>query len=116
MAVEADITAPLFAPPSIAAGRADAGDGSLLLRSTGPLGDYPVTVVHSVRAWATADPAHPLVAERSQAGDWRVCSYGEAVAAADAIGPGLANRAALVDLLYAEPAPPGVIVAEGDRS
>ena len=28
----------------------------------------------------------------------------------------LANRAALVDLLYAEPAPPGVIVAEGTRS
>jgi feruloyl-CoA synthase len=28
----------------------------------------------------------------------------------------LANRAALVDLLYTEPAPPGVIVAEGARS
>ena len=94
MAVEAGVTAPLFAPPSIVAdrpdaeagGEGDAGDGSLLLRSTEPLGDYPVTVVHSVRAWAAGDPGHPLVAERTSAGAWRVCSYGEAVAAADAIG------------------------------
>jgi feruloyl-CoA synthase len=86
MAVEAGITSLLFAPPSIAA---DAGDGSVLLHSTEPLGDYPVTVVHSVRAWAAADPGHPLVAERTSAGNWRVCSYGEAVAAADAIGQGL---------------------------
>jgi len=89
MAVEAGLTALLFAPPSIRADQAGAGDGSLLLRSTEPLGDYPVTVVHSVRAWAAADPGHPLVAERTSAGAWRVCSYGEAVAAADAIGQGL---------------------------
>jgi feruloyl-CoA synthase len=89
MAVEAGITALLFAPPSIVADLADAGDGSLLLRSTEPLGDYPVTVVHSVRAWAAAAPGHPLVAERTAAGSWRICSYGEAVAAADAIGQGL---------------------------
>jgi feruloyl-CoA synthase len=84
MAVEAGITALLFAPPSIVADQAGAGDGSLLLRSTEPLGDYPVTVVHSVRAWAAADPGRPLVAERTTAGT--------------------------------EPAPPGVIVAEGTRS
>jgi feruloyl-CoA synthase len=89
MAVEAGITALLFAPPSIVADQADAGDGSVLLRSTDPLGDYPVTVVHSVRAWAALDPGHPLVAERTTAGSWRVCGYGEAVAAADAIGQGL---------------------------
>ncbi len=91
MAVDAGINTQLFARPSIVADQADAdvGDGSLLLRSTEPLGDYPVTVVHSVRAWAAADPAHPLVAERGAAGAWRICSYGEAVAAADAIGQGL---------------------------
>jgi hypothetical protein len=70
MAVEAGITSLLFAPPSI---RADAGDGSVLLRSTEPLGDYPVTVVHSVRAWAAGDPGHPappgvIVAEGTCAG------------------------------------------------
>ena len=89
MAVEAGTAALLFASPSIVADRADDGDGSLLLRSTDPLGDYPVTVVHTVRAWAAADPGHPLVAERTTAGAWRVCSYGEAVTAADAIGQGL---------------------------
>ncbi len=89
MAVEAGITPVLFAPPSIVADRADAGDGSVLLRSTDPLGDYPATVVHSVRAWAALDPGHPLVAERTTVGSWRVCGFGEAVAAADAIGQGL---------------------------
>jgi len=94
MPVEAGITAPQFAPPSIVVDRADthAGDGSLLLRSADPLGDYPVTVVHSVRAWAAADPGHPLVAERGPEGAWRVCRYGEAVAAADAIGQALLDR------------------------
>ncbi|MGH3254000.1 MAG: AMP-binding protein [Streptosporangiaceae bacterium] len=89
MAVEAGTTALLFAPPSIVADGDGTGDGNLLLCSTEPLGDYPVTVVHSVRAWAAADPGHPLAAERSTAGAWRICSYGEAVAAADAIGQGL---------------------------
>src|SRR5579863_3548307 len=96
MAVEAGVAAPLFAPPRIVADRpaadADAGDGRMLLRSTDPLGDYPVTVVHSVRAWAAADPGHSLVAERGPDGAWRTCRYGEAVAAADAIGQALLDR------------------------
>jgi feruloyl-CoA synthase len=92
MAVEAGTTTLLFAAPSIVADRVGASDGSLLLRSTEPLGDYPVTVVHSVRAWATADPGHPVVAERDTAGAWRICSYGEAVAAADAMGQALLDR------------------------
>src|SRR5579864_5456828 len=92
MAVEAGSTTLLFAAPSIVADRVGAGDGSLLLRSTEPLGDYPVTVVHSVRAWAAADPGHPVVAERDTAGAWRICSYGAAVAAADAMGQALLDR------------------------
>jgi feruloyl-CoA synthase len=97
MVVDGGMTAPLFAPPSIVAescGRDGAGNGggSLLLRSTEPLGDYPATVMHSVRGWAEADPGHPLVAERRAGGDWRICGYGEAVAAADAIGRALLDR------------------------
>ncbi len=65
---------------------------AVLLRSTEPLAGYPVTVMHSVRAWAAADPAHPMVAERAADGGWRRCSYGEAVAAADAIGQALLDR------------------------
>jgi len=116
MVMQTGITAPLFAAPSIVAGDADqagdgraedqagdgraedqAGDGraeagALLLSSTEPLADYPVTVMHSVRAWAAADPAHPMVAERDAGGGWRICTYGEAVAAADAIGQALLDR------------------------
>jgi len=69
MVMEAGITAPLFAAPSIVADRARRADGNLLIRSTEPLAGYPVTVMH-------------------------------------------ANRAALVELLYAQPVPTGVIVAE----
>ena len=81
---------PLFASPSIVA--KEAGDGCLLLQSTDPLRDHPVTVVHSLRAWAREDPGYPLVAERARDGAWRTCSYGQAAAAADAIGQALLVR------------------------
>jgi feruloyl-CoA synthase len=70
----------------------EAGDGALLLRSDDELGDYPATVLHSVRDWAAADPGYPLVAERTPDGAWRTVGYGEAVSAADAIGQALIER------------------------
>jgi feruloyl-CoA synthase len=69
-----------------------AGDGALLLHSADELGGYPATVLHSMRAWAEADPDYPLVAERGTDGGWRVVGYGAAVAAADAIGQALIER------------------------
>src|SRR5689334_19108262 len=81
----------LFAVPRIVAEPADA-DGTVLLRSADPLGGYPVTVVHSLRTWADADPDHPLAAERGPDGDWQSCSYGAAVAAAGSIGQALLDR------------------------
>jgi feruloyl-CoA synthase len=81
----------MFAKVRVIAGRAE--DGALLLSSADELGDYPATVLHSARAWAAADPAHPLVAERGpEGGAWRTVSYGEAVAAAEAIGQALIER------------------------
>jgi feruloyl-CoA synthase len=80
----------LFAAPRVTA--ETAADGSVLLRSADPLGEYPATVIHSLRAWAGAAPDHPLVAERAPDGGWRRCSYGEAAAAADAIGQALLER------------------------
>ena len=56
----------------------------------------------SVRAWAVADPAHPMVAERGAGGKGYVNQRQV-----------LANRTALVELFYTEPVPAGVIVAEG---
>jgi len=81
---------PLFARQHVA--MQERADGSLLLRSVEPLLDYPVTIVHSVRAWAAAGPDHLLVAERGADGSWCTCSYGEAVAAAEAIGQGLLEQ------------------------
>ena len=79
---------PLFAQPRVVASAA--GD-AVLLRSAEPLGEYPVSVVHSVREHARVTPDHPLVAERSGR-DWRHLTYAEAVAAAGAIGQGLLER------------------------
>ena len=94
MTSRASITGSLFAPPMIVAGRAGEphSDGNLVLRSAQPLGDYPVTVMHSLRKWAKADPEHPLVAERGLDGRWRTRSYGEAAAAGEAIGQALLDR------------------------
>ena len=77
----------LFASPDVIA--EPAGDGCLLLRSAEPLGEHPVTVIHSLRAWAREDPGHVLVAERAPEGTWRNCTYAEAVAAAESIGQAL---------------------------
>jgi feruloyl-CoA synthase len=80
----------LFAAPRVLCEEAGPA-GSLLLRSAEPLGDHPVSVVHSVREHARLAPDHPLIAERA-AGGWRAVSYAAAVAAADAIGQGLLDR------------------------
>jgi feruloyl-CoA synthase len=80
----------LFAQPRVCAGAADPS-GAVLLRSAEPLRDYPVSVVHSMREHARLAPDHPVVAERAGDG-WRTVRYGEAVAAATAIGQGLLER------------------------
>ena len=80
----------MFAKVQITAEPAD--DGALLLRSADELGDYPPTVLHTLRSWAEADPEHPLIAERGTDGAWRTVGYGAAVAATEAIGQALIER------------------------
>ena len=58
------MAARLFAAPRVTA--ESAADGSVLLRSADPLGEYPATVTHGLRAWADAGPDHPLAAERAE--------------------------------------------------
>ena len=65
MVMDTGVQPPLFAAPRIIAA---ADDGALIIRSAEPLAGYPVTVMQSVRAWAAADPGHPMVAERTAAG------------------------------------------------
>src|SRR5215475_2895713 len=81
------VEAALFASPHVVT--EPAGHGCLLLRSAEPLGEHPVTVIHSLRAWTREDPDHPLVAERATEDSWRTCTYGQAVAAAESIGQAL---------------------------
>src|SRR6201995_4908283 len=95
MPVENGVTdgapAPLFAPPRVTLSEAgpDADRGSLLLRSAEPLGRYPRSVLDSARAWARVDPHRVLVAKREGGGEWRICRYGGAMAAADSVGQAL---------------------------
>ena len=80
----------LFAPPQVCAG-VSGTPGTLLLRSAKRLGGYPVSVVHSVREHARQAPDSPMIAERA-GGHWRTVTYGQAVAAAGAIGQALLDR------------------------
>lgn len=80
----------LYAPPNIV--REDRRDGSIVLRSADPLDMHPVSVLHSLRSWAAADPDHPLVAERDADGGWRTLSYGQAATAAASVGQALLDR------------------------
>ena len=88
------------------------GNSRMLGRSRpGELGEYPVTVVPSLREWAGIAPEHPLISERAR-GDWRTVSYGRAVAPADAIGQALLDAGqALLDALPGIPA----VVSAGHR-
>lgn len=81
------MTSALFAEPSITA--QERPDGSVLLRSTQPLSDYPPTVVQSFREWVGRDPEHVLIAERDDEDGWREVTYGQADAAIRAIGQAL---------------------------
>jgi feruloyl-CoA synthase len=89
MASSAGAGLELFAPPLVTA--AGGRGGAVVLRSAEPLGEYPVSVVHSVREHARLAPDRPMIAERAGDG-WREVSYAGAAAAAGAIGQGLLER------------------------
>ena len=96
MTTNTDVPPTLFAQPRITVQEpgARARAAGAVLRSAEPLGDYPRTVLHSVREHARTAPGQLLVAERHR-GDtpgWRGVSYGAAVAAADSIGQALLDK------------------------
>ena len=67
-------------------------DGRLLIRSTEPLAQHPVSVVHSFRAHSEAHPDRLLVAERGADGEWARWTWGEVRERADRIAQGLLDR------------------------
>ncbi|MGH9056649.1 MAG: feruloyl-CoA synthase [Acidimicrobiales bacterium] len=81
---------PLFAPPHVT--RHDRPGGIVMVESTDSLGEYPVSVASMLRSWAAAGSDHPLVAERGPDGRWVQRTYGEVLAAADAVGQALLDR------------------------
>lgn len=60
-------------------------DGTTLVTSTEPLGDYPQRLTDRLLHWAQVSPDHTLAAKRVHGGDWRRISYAEAVASAKRI-------------------------------
>jgi feruloyl-CoA synthase len=67
-------------------------DGRLLIRSTEPLGEHPVSIVHSFRAHSAAHPDRLLVAERGSDGEWAKSTWGEVRRQADRLAQGLLDR------------------------
>ncbi len=80
----------LYAVPRIS--RSVTANGEILLKSEEPLGNYPESLIEMLRSWASADSNHPLAAERRPDGGWSYCSYGQALAGANAIGQALLDR------------------------
>jgi feruloyl-CoA synthase len=95
MAIDTGVGSGLFAPPRTV--RRDRGDGAVVLESATPLEPYPVSTVEWLRAWAGADPDAVLVAERGADGEWLRRTYGEVLAAANAIGQALLDRGLSVE-------------------
>src|SRR3954454_9073591 len=79
-----------FTAPRIEAEQRPAG--RLVIRPTEPVGEHPVSVVHSFRAHAAAHPDRLLVAERGPDGAWVRSTWGEVREQADRVAQGLLDR------------------------
>jgi feruloyl-CoA synthase len=88
-------TKPGFAPLELARPRIEAedgSDGSTILRSQQPLGEYPPHLGVWLRHWAERAPDRTMLAERNGQGGWRTVRYAEAERAARSIGQALLDR------------------------
>ncbi|MGO8914592.1 MAG: feruloyl-CoA synthase [Stellaceae bacterium] len=80
----------LFAPADVIA--EPLPGGGMILRSPYALGEIPRSLGLLLEGWARRDPARVFLAQRDAAGAWRRVTYGEALAAARAIGEALLDR------------------------
>lgn len=67
-------------------------DGSTLVTSAEPLGDYPARLTDRLLHWAERSPDHTLAARRQADGSWRRLSYAQAVEQAQRIAQALLDR------------------------
>ena len=72
-----------FAPPAVRAEHRP--DGSLVLRSPDPLGEYGRCLSDWLVHWASVAADRPFILERATDGRWSGASYGEALRAARAL-------------------------------
>ena len=67
-------------------------DGVVYLKSTHPLGPYPVRLTDCLDRWAMEAPDRIFLAERNQEGDWRTITYAEAHARVRSLAQALIER------------------------
>jgi feruloyl-CoA synthase len=79
-----------FAPPAVSVERRR--DGSVVLRSPQPLGQYPPNPGCLLFQWAATIPERVFLAERDRHGGWRTLSYAEAARAASSVAQALIDR------------------------
>jgi feruloyl-CoA synthase len=79
-----------FGDPEVTIERRD--DGTIYLRPTRPLGDYPRRLTDRLHHWAEATPNNTFMAERVAGGDWRKLTYAVLLDASRHIASALLNR------------------------
>jgi feruloyl-CoA synthase len=67
-------------------------DGTMMVRTSAPLGDYPKRATERLVYWAERTPAQPMLAWRGADGDWESLTYGDALVAVQRIGQALLDR------------------------
>jgi feruloyl-CoA synthase len=82
---------------SLAAALEQRGDGSLVLRSTEPLGAFPARLSDRLEHWAEAAPDRTLVAMRDSSGAWQRIGYGAMLERARSAGAALLAAGAGVE-------------------
>ncbi len=90
----ADHSAPLrkiaFSDPAVTIERR--GDGTLYLRPTRSLGEYPDRLTDRLHHWAETTPDRVFMAERATGGGWRRVTYAELLTASRHIASALIER------------------------
>lgn len=66
-------------------------DGTMVLRCPEPLAPVPASIVEMLRDHAAAHPDRDFLCERDGSGGWRRATYGDVLAAANAIGQALVD-------------------------
>jgi feruloyl-CoA synthase len=70
-------------------------DGTMIVRTTAALGNYPARSTERLAYWADRTPTQPLLAWRGTSGvsgEWETLTYGDALAAVRRIGQALLDR------------------------